>query len=1241
MGHKEITRFIALFLSAVAFTSLLLESGLPALAQTAPDTWISDSQLTDNNTAAPAADSVTPNANQYEYQKQELAAFVHFGPNTFNEIEWGENYGDKSPDQIFTLEQDFDEETLVKSLAEAGFKKVIVTAKHHDGFCIWDSQHTDYDVAATSYTNAEGESDILAEISAACTKYDLDMGLYLSPWDIHDPSYGYYDKNGNPTSKENDYLDYNEYYKSQLIEILSNEKYGNDGHFVEVWMDGAKGSGADAQEYNFQDWYETIQRYEGVAAGYKADCMLFGAGAYTTARWIGNESGYSAFDTWAKSTVNTNNNTINSNTITDNGYKVTAGVKNGNQWTVPEADARITSGWFWGTKKSTPKSITELGNMYFNTVGHNSVLLLNVPPNDQGTVDQAILDRVAEFGENIRETFQSNLAAANGATVVASSVRGNDLTYGPGKVVDGDDSTYWTPADGSNRGSLLIDLGGVKNIDVVSIEEAIQLGQCIDQYQVEYRNGENDSWKTMGSGEAVGSKRLIRTATVRATQVRITVSCSSGRSPILSEVGVYKASEGFQLSGNLPADLEIIDNVDKTAADGSYFEYGNLWKQESGTNFINGTGMWANPSAQTTIHFIGTKAYLIGTTDPNHGTADIYIDGVKVTTIDTHASTRSLGQVIYETPLLSDGSHTLKVVVKNKAIGIDALAVINNSGAGMFELEYDAYTMDEASEIQVKVKRVGGSSGQASVLVSNEPGSAVQGDMDPDQQTLLIFEPGETEKTATVTTQRNTQETGDQYFTVTLTAKSGNAGIGFNGSARVTISDAEQGIVPEIAALISSGEEKLADWYVSGWDHFSQALELAKEIIVDSQATMTELRAAKDALEQAASGLQARVKYTEADPFHFPWQPGSSATLEAEFATSLYNDTSNDRGYSLNVTNGNWASNGKFLNSLNYGDKAVYAYEVSRPGTYHVTLYFRSGSTANGLKWSSFQSGQILSGSIRAGASSVSQVKTVSFDFQVTQAGPGQLVLEAPTGNAPQLDRLVITPGDDVDYLHHTITASATAGGSITDPGETVLNTGESKTYFFTADPGYEVRDVVVNGVSHGSISEYTVTDISENVNISVSFEFANYTEDNRFVFPGSTGSATVEAEHFTLSNTGGDHETYRLEKVSASWASNGKFVNSMNSGDSISLPYTAEAGRYEFTVTYRSGSVYNRVEWSEKDGKIAANRSSVNATDNAKNTHTITFVVDIITGGDGTLILTAPSTNAPQLDKFEIRKIG
>ena len=465
-------KWMSMLLAGVVTTTGFM-GGTVTLRAAETTNWVGDENLT-GNAEAPAKDKVVPDKNQFRYQKEELAAFCHFGPNTFNEIEWGEHYGDKKPSEIFTLKQDFDAETLVKTLKDAGFKKLIVTAKHHDGFCIWDSEHTEYDVAASGYKDANGQSDILAEISKACTDQNMDMGLYLSPWDIHDESYGYYDENHKPTDKEHDHLDYNEYYDNQLKEILGNEKYGNKGHFVEVWMDGAKGNGANAQEYDFKRWFNTIQENEGIKAGYDADCMLFGAEAYTTVRWIGNELGIAGKDTWSKSTVDKEKNTINSNKQGN----ATVGFEDGNQWTVPEADARITSGWFWGTTKNTPKTMDELSDMYFNSVGHNATLLLNIPPNNQGTVDKAILDRVTEFGNNIKETFKTNLAKAEGASVKVSEVRGNDETFKPGNMIDDNDETYWTTSDGNKSGEILVDLGEKKNFDVVSIDVWLGCPRC-------------------------------------------------------------------------------------------------------------------------------------------------------------------------------------------------------------------------------------------------------------------------------------------------------------------------------------------------------------------------------------------------------------------------------------------------------------------------------------------------------------------------------------------------------------------------------------------------------------------------------------------------------------------------------------------------------------------------------------------------------------------------------------------
>ena len=268
MRKKALSMLMGLVLGV---TTIFSSVGTTGVTVYAAENGVTDADCTDKDTAAPTPDDTVPDANQYKYQKDELAAFCHFGPNTFNELEWGFDqstqkklYEGRTPDEIFTLESDFDAETLVNTLKNAGFKKLIVTAKHHDGFCIWNSSYTDYDIASTSYKNGEG--DILAEISAACTAANMDMGLYLSPWDVAESTFG---SDGGSINNA-----YNEYYNNQLKEILSNPKYGNNGHFVEVWMDGANGYNNVPQTYNFEKWYATIQKYEGIEADYEADSRI-------------------------------------------------------------------------------------------------------------------------------------------------------------------------------------------------------------------------------------------------------------------------------------------------------------------------------------------------------------------------------------------------------------------------------------------------------------------------------------------------------------------------------------------------------------------------------------------------------------------------------------------------------------------------------------------------------------------------------------------------------------------------------------------------------------------------------------------------------------------------------------------------------------------------------------------------------------------------------------------------------
>lgn len=1246
-------KWMSMLLAGVVTTTGFM-GGTVTLRAAETTNWVGDEGLS-GTADAPEPDKVVPDANQFRYQKEELAAFCHFGPNTFNEIEWGEHYGDKAPSEIFKLKKDFDAETLVNTLKEAGFKKLIVTAKHHDGFCIWDSEHTEYDVKASGYQDAKGESDILAEISAACTEANMDMGLYLSPWDIHDDSYGYKDKDGKALVEEvtenghkvnrpidghdwnwvyeNDAEDYNKYYQSQLEEILSNPKYGNNGKFVEVWMDGAKGSGSGYQEYTFKEWFETIQKYEGKGVdGRDADCMLFGANDYTTVRWIGNENGIAGKDTWSKSNVDTQKGTIDSNAQGG----ATIGFENGNKWTVPEADARITSGWFWGTQKNTPKTMEELSDMYFNSVGHNATLLLNVPPNNQGTVDEAILKRVEEFGKNIKESFDENLAKAEGASVKVSSVRGNAQTYKPGNMIDENDDTYWTTDDGTKSGEILIDLGKETKFDVVSVEEAIQNGQRINNYKIEYRNGDSGAWTLLEEGKTIGAKRLCRTSETTARQIKITVGTTDGKVPMISEVGVYKTTEGMEKANPIPKGMEVIDVTDTDLEDKKGFKFTGKWNPENQPQYINGTNTWANAGAELELKFHGTKAYLFGTLDPGHGTVEITVDDGEKVTVDTKASKRAVGQRWFETPDLEDGDHTIKLKVTGKAVGIEAAAVINNGGKGMIELESDAYTMNEDETKSLKVKRVGGTKGEIRAKLQPNPGTAIQDDYDTTLIPDIVLGENQTETTADVKTRRNTNKTGDQYFTAEITDVSEGTILGFNKKAKITIKDMESS-EGALAALVKECESYQKDWFTSGWDEFELALKQAKAVLEDKNATPEKRNEAEVVLKKAKEGLVKREKYIAEDPFAFPWRKNSSATLEAEFA-ELHNTGENEK-WPLKVSDADWASNKKFVNSLENEDTITIPYHVEKPGIYHTVVTYRSGSETNRFSWSD-DAGNIQTGSVSAGNKDSNVTKTAEFDITVTKAGSGVLTLKGDA-KAPQLDKFEITP-KDVKLSEFTVNASIEGeGGTITPSGETKVTEGENVEFKITPDKTHKVADVLVNGESVGAVTSYTLKDVKENATVVAKFAPAAYTEENRFNFPTEVnGTAiTAEAEHFALKNVG-TGEAWPLQVSAADWASNGYFVNAMNSGDQITLHYHAEKpGKYKATVQFRSGDTNNGLTWSEADNKIAAQTEvmKIGAGDQAKATHTqdIEFVVN--EAGDGTLVFTAPEKNAPQLDKFDI----
>lgn len=1259
MRKKALSMLMGL---ALGVTTIFSSVGTMGVTVYAAENGVTDAECTDKDTAAPTPDDTVPDANQYKYQKDELAAFCHFGPNTFNELEWGFDqstqkklYAGRTPDQIFTLESDFDAETLVNTLKNAGFKKLIVTAKHHDGFCIWNSQYTKYDIASTSYKNGEG--DILAEISKACTAANMDMGLYLSPWDVAESTFG---SNGGSIDNA-----YNEYYNNQLEEILSSPKYGNNGHFVEVWMDGANGYNNVPQTYNFEKWYATIQKYEGKKAGYKADCMLFGAGTHTTVRWIGNENGFADDTTWAKSTIR-DNQIYNDDSQRNGDYKgdptdgYSNGYEDGNHWTVPEADARITSGWFWGTQKNTPRTLTNLAEMYFRSVGHNATLLLNVPPNNEGKVDQAILDRVVEFGKNVKDTFGTNLATADGTTITASNVRGNDIDFKPGNAVDDDDATYWTTDDGTTSGSLTIKWDSAKRFDVVSIEEAIQNGQHINSYEVEYKENDNASWQTMERGVTVGSKRLIRTSPISATQIRITVGTSTGKVPQLSEVGVYKASKGFQLSGAAP------DGMDSTSVnDTTKFKFSpSGWNPQKGPTYINGQNTWSNKAdASFTYEFDGTKVYLMGTKDPNHGQADVYIDNMDtpVATIDTHDTVRSTGAKIFESADLENGHHTLKLVAKTTAaIGVEAAYVINNGGKGMLEIENETYTMNENSDLAVKIKRVGGTTGEITAKLEPNPGSAIQKHFNTELISTVQFANGESEKVISPAAHANRVQTtdGDVYFTLELSSSS--PVIGLASSAKVTILDADAITRDSLNTLITESEGLKEHLYSEGWDAFAKALKTAQEVVANENATDATIRSAYTELDKAKAALKVREKYTENDRFNFPWRAETSAKLEAEFATEMTDDTEANNGYPIQINDHAQASNRKYVNAMGPKDTLKYAYHADKAGTYHVVMRYLSGSdpsTKNSIKITE-AGGKIAEQEVIVDPKKESNKPVFAdaeFDIEVVTPGDGMIVITPPKkksgldGNGPGIDYFIISP-ENVVLDKFAITATAGKGGTITtkDLTDGKITEGENATFTITPNSGYEIADVKVDGQSIGKKTSYTFKDVDKDHKIEATFAFANYTAENPFEFPTTKGTIkTLEAEHATTITEACGATEWRCEVNSEDWASNGKYINSLNKtstgADSVAYAYNAPvAGTYKVTVTYRSGSDTNKLAWSEQGGKITASQVATpnSKVNNVLQAKTVEFNMVVTTAGAGTLVFTAPDGDSPQTDKFDIELV-
>lgn len=430
------------------------------------------------------ASNLVPTPQQAAWQEYELTAFLHFGINTFTGREWGE--GTESP-TLFNPSR-LDAEQWVRTLKEAGFKLVILTAKHHDGFCLWQTKTTKHSVASSPWK--DGKGDVVAELADACHKHDMKLGIYLSPWDRNHPTYG---------SGEG----YNRVYIEQLTELLTNY-----GQVDEVWFDGANGEGPNGKKqiYDWDTVAKTIAKLQPNAV-----TAIMGKDI----RWVGNERGYGRETEWSATVlppgVLPQSDSIRqamgiNETTTDLGSKKWIEEAQEMYWWPSEVDVSIRPGWFYHPEEdSAVKSLKDLAHIYFSSVGMNSSLLLNIPPNKEGLLSDADVQRIQEFGAFVKQ-FNSSDAVKAGQSLKLSK-----------------DNTIEVALNPQEEFSALL------------LREDIRQGQRVESFEVEVQREGKETWENICQGTTIGYKRiLLLDQPITATRLRLRITDSRGSAHIKS-----------------------------------------------------------------------------------------------------------------------------------------------------------------------------------------------------------------------------------------------------------------------------------------------------------------------------------------------------------------------------------------------------------------------------------------------------------------------------------------------------------------------------------------------------------------------------------------------------------------------------------------------------------------------------------------------------------------------------------
>ncbi|WP_184548124.1 alpha-L-fucosidase [Mucilaginibacter sp. FT3.2] len=454
---------------------------------------------------------LTPSPRQLRWQQLELTCFFHYGMNTFTGKEWGD--GTENP--LLFNPTALDAGQWVRTVKDAGIKQVIITAKHHDGFCLWPSKYTQHSVKNSPWK--EGKGDVVKEVADACKRYKMGFGIYLSPWDRNSPIYG--------TEA------YNDYFVNQLTELLT--QYGR---VDEVWFDGANGGGPNGkkQVYDFNRWYALIRKLQPNAV-----IAIMGPDV----RWVGTESGHGRETEW--SVVPANNldqNVITKSSQHDKIFKPEGDmrgsdlggrdkIKNakGLVWFPAETDVSIRPGWFYhAAEDDKVKSPEKLLDIYYNSVGMNSVLLLNIPPDKKGLVSESDIKALQGWKKLRDETFKTNLAR-NASVQCANGLHLNAL-------LDDDYQTYFTTSGIDTSTTITLNLQGAKTFDVLLLQENISIGQRVEKFTLECWDGK--AWVKTTEGTTIGYKRLLRFPTITTNKVRL--SLSARLNPAIAAFALYK-----------------------------------------------------------------------------------------------------------------------------------------------------------------------------------------------------------------------------------------------------------------------------------------------------------------------------------------------------------------------------------------------------------------------------------------------------------------------------------------------------------------------------------------------------------------------------------------------------------------------------------------------------------------------------------------------------------------------------